>query len=40
MLGWLLMMALFLALQTQGMRWMLRDAKWSDFRIALLPKDG
>jgi heme/copper-type cytochrome/quinol oxidase subunit 2 len=39
-IGWLLVMAVILALQAYGMQWMLRDAKWSDFRIALLPKDG
>jgi heme/copper-type cytochrome/quinol oxidase subunit 2 len=39
MLGWLVITALMLALQAYGMKWMLRDAKWSDFRIAVLPKD-
>jgi|HubBroStandDraft_6_1064221.scaffolds.fasta_scaffold1067101_2 threonine/homoserine/homoserine lactone efflux protein len=40
MLIWLVMMALVFVLQGYAMRWMLRDAKWSDFRIAVLPKDS
>jgi hypothetical protein len=37
-LFWLGMMAALIALQAQAMRWMLKKARWSDFRLALLPK--
>jgi threonine/homoserine/homoserine lactone efflux protein len=39
MLIWLVMMGLVFVLQGYAMRWMLRDAKWSDFRLAMLPRD-
>jgi hypothetical protein len=32
-------MAVVIALQAQAMRWMLNKAAWSDFRVALLPRD-
>jgi hypothetical protein len=37
--AWPILMALVVVLQAQGMRWMLRKARWSDFRIAVLPPD-
>ncbi len=39
MLAWPLLMAAIVALQAQGMRWMLRKAQWSDFRLAVLPRE-
>jgi hypothetical protein len=39
MLLWLVIMAGMIAIQAQGMRWMLKDARWSDFRLAVLPPD-
>ena len=35
---WPIMMAAMIGLQVQGMRWMLKKARWADFRVALLPK--
>jgi hypothetical protein len=32
--------ALTLLIQAQAMRWMLRKARWSDFRLAVEPKQG
>jgi len=40
MVAWPILMALVVVLQAHGMRWMLRKARWSDFRIAVLPPDG
>jgi hypothetical protein len=40
MILWLVFMAAMIAIQAQGMRWMLKDARWSDFRLAMLPPDG
>ena len=37
---WPVMMAALLALQVQAMRWMLKAARWSDFRVAVLPPDS
>jgi hypothetical protein len=39
MLAWPFVMAITIALQAQGMRWMLRKAAWSDFRVAVLPRE-
>lgn len=39
MIAWPIMMAAIIALQAQAVRWMLRKARWSDFRVALLPRD-
>lgn len=39
MLVWPFMMALIVAIQVIAMRWMLRKARWADFRLALLPAD-
>jgi heme/copper-type cytochrome/quinol oxidase subunit 2 len=39
MVMWPLFMALMVALQAIGMRWMLRSAHWSDFRLAVLPPE-
>jgi hypothetical protein len=36
---WPILMAVVIALQAQAMRWMLNKARWSDFRVALLPHD-
>ncbi|MBV8784722.1 MAG: hypothetical protein JOZ67_11095 [Gammaproteobacteria bacterium] len=36
-LAWPILMALVIALQAQAMRWMLRRARWSDFRVVLVP---
>jgi heme/copper-type cytochrome/quinol oxidase subunit 2 len=36
---WPLMMALVVAIQVVAMRWMLRSARWADFRLAVLPPD-
>ena len=35
---WPIMMATVIGMQVQGMRWMLKSAKWSDFRVAILPR--
>jgi hypothetical protein len=37
--AWPILMAVVIALQAQAMRWMLNKARWSDFRVALLPRD-
>lgn len=37
MLAWPVLMAAIVVLQAQGMKWMLRKARWSDFRVAVLP---
>ena len=34
---WPIIMAVMIALQAQAMRWMLNKARWSDFRVAVLP---
>jgi heme/copper-type cytochrome/quinol oxidase subunit 2 len=39
MVLWPLLMALLIALQVAGMRWALRSARWSDFRLAVLPRE-
>lgn len=39
MTAWPFLVAALLALQVQAMRWMLNRARWSDFRVALLPRD-
>ena len=39
MIAWPILMALVVAIQAQGMRWMLRKARWSDFRLAVLPHE-
>ncbi|MBS0378998.1 MAG: hypothetical protein JSS29_10975 [Proteobacteria bacterium] len=39
-LVWLVMMIGFVFMQGLAMRWMLRSAVWSDFRVAILPKDA
>ena len=36
---WPLFMAALIALQAQAMRWMLNKARWSDFRVSVLPPD-
>jgi hypothetical protein len=36
-LVWPIIMAVMVALQAQAMRWMLNKARWSDFRVAVLP---
>jgi zona occludens toxin (predicted ATPase) len=36
---WPIFMAALIALQAQAMRWMLNKARWSDFRVAVLPRD-
>jgi hypothetical protein len=36
---WPILMVVVIALQAQAMRWMLNKARWSDFRVALLPHD-
>ena len=33
---WPIVMVAMIALQVQGMRWMLKKARWSDFRILLV----
>jgi len=38
LIAWPIMMATVIGMQVQGMRWMLKSAKWSDFRVAILPK--
>jgi hypothetical protein len=35
-----ILMAFVVAIQAQGRRWMLRKARWSDFRLAVLPRDS
>lgn len=37
--SWPILIALAFAVQVQSMRWMLRKAKWSDFRLALVRRD-
>jgi hypothetical protein len=37
--AWPIVMAVLIALQAQAMRWMLNKARWSDFRVAVLPPD-
>jgi heme/copper-type cytochrome/quinol oxidase subunit 2 len=37
---WLVMVGTMVLLQALGMRWMLKSARWSDFRVAVLPPDG
>jgi hypothetical protein len=37
--AWPIVMVVVIALQAQAMRWMLNKARWSDFRVALLPRD-
>jgi hypothetical protein len=39
MMAWPVLMALVIALQAAGMRWMLQKARWSDFRLAILPPE-
>ena len=39
MIAWPVLMAVIIALQAQGMRWMLRKARWSDFRLAVVPRE-
>jgi heme/copper-type cytochrome/quinol oxidase subunit 2 len=39
MIAWPILMALMVAIQAQGMRWMFRKARWSDFRLAVLPRE-
>jgi hypothetical protein len=34
-----MLMVVVIVLQAQAMRWMLNKARWSDFRVALLPHD-
>jgi heme/copper-type cytochrome/quinol oxidase subunit 2 len=36
---WPVAMAVMIALQVQAMLWMLKSARWSDFRVAVLPRD-
>jgi hypothetical protein len=38
-LAWPIVMAVLVALQAQAMRWMLNKARWSDFRVVVLPPD-
>jgi hypothetical protein len=40
MILWPILMVAVIALQAQAMRWMLGRARWSDFRVAVLPKDS
>jgi heme/copper-type cytochrome/quinol oxidase subunit 2 len=40
LIAWPIMMATVIGMQVQGMRWMLKNAKWSDFRVAILPKNS
>ncbi len=35
---WVAVVSLMIVVQTLGMRWMLRRAQWSDFRVVLVPK--
>lgn len=37
---WPVLMAAIVAVQVQAMRWMLNKARWSDFRVSLLPRDS
>ena len=37
--AWPIIMVVVIALQAQAMRWMLNKARWSDFRVAVLPRD-
>jgi hypothetical protein len=37
--AWPIAMVVVIALQAQAMRWMLNKARWSDFRVTLLPRD-
>jgi hypothetical protein len=39
LVAWPALMAVMIALQAQGMRWMLKSAQWSDFRVTLQPKN-
>jgi hypothetical protein len=36
---WPIFMAAMVAAQVLAMRWMLRGARWSDFRLAVLPRE-
>jgi hypothetical protein len=36
---WPFFMAVVIALQVAAMRWALRSARWSDFRLAVLPPE-
>ena len=36
---WPIFMVAIIAAQTLAMRWMLRGARWSDFRLAILPRE-
>ena len=36
---WPIVMAVMIALQAQAMRWTLNKARWSDFRIAVMPSE-
>jgi len=40
LLAWPFLMAIIVGLQTAGMRWMIRKAHWSNFRIAILPPNS
>jgi hypothetical protein len=39
MVVWPFMMAAIVGTQVVAMRWMLRSARWADFRLALLPPE-
>jgi hypothetical protein len=39
MVLWPIFMAVLIALQVQAMRWMLNTVRWSDFRLALVPRE-
>lgn len=40
MLVWPVVMAATIAVQVQAMRWMLKGANWSDFRIDVVSRDS
>jgi hypothetical protein len=40
MILWPILMVAVVALQAQAMRWALNRAQWSDFRVAVVPRDA
>jgi hypothetical protein len=39
MTAWPVLMAAVVVLQAQAMRWMLRKARWANFRLSILPRN-
>ena len=40
LIAWPFLMAVVIGVQTQAVRWMIRKARWSDFRLVLMPRDA